>query len=109
MNFDAIQRDMRGHLKKTGHPLSYGMAIEKQLIRFVLEQRELQLAVTIDDLCIRACDLVTPANPTFKASRCWATRFMNRHDLVLGAKTSMAQRLSRPGREDCFLPRFCPV
>jgi hypothetical protein len=93
MNFDAIPLDKRGRLEKTGRPLSYGMAIEEKLIGFVLEQRELQLAVTIDDLCIRARDLVTPENPTFRASRCWATRFMNRHDLVLRAKTSMAQRL----------------
>ena len=69
------------------------MAIKEQLIGFVFKRRELHLAITIDNLCIRVRDLVMPANPTFKASPFWATMFMNRHDLVLRAKMSLAQKL----------------
>ncbi|KAH3733954.1 hypothetical protein DPMN_040393 [Dreissena polymorpha] len=47
MSFDAIPQDKRGHLEKTGRPLSYGMAIEEQLIGFVLEQRELPVMINV--------------------------------------------------------------
>ena len=37
--------------------------------------------------------VVTPTNPAFRASDGWAQRFKRRHNLVMQAHTSMAQKL----------------
>ena len=58
----------------------------------MLEQRDLQNAVSIEDICIYAAEIIKPVSPGFAASR-WAASFMKRHDLSLRARTSLSQRL----------------
>lgn len=87
------QRNKSGHLAKSGRPITYSEEVEEKIVEFVLEQRDLQNAVSIDELCSFAKATVEPQHPDFKASRTWAAKFMRRHDMVLRAKTSVAQRL----------------
>lgn len=93
MTFTGDQVNKQGHRSKLGRPLTYGQDVEDRILAHVLEQRELQNPVTIEDLCIKARELVTTEHHSFKASRSWATKFMARNDLALWSKTSMAQRL----------------
>ena len=60
---------------------------------WVLENRDLQLPITIPLFQAKALAIVKTDNPNFKASSGWAYRFMKRHSLVLRSKTSMAQEL----------------
>lgn len=70
------------------------MKLDKKLLQWVLEKRDLQLAVTIEMLKLRAKQIITPVSPNFKASDGWAQKFFRRrHTLVLRAKTPMAQKL----------------
>jgi len=89
----SVQRSKKGHLQRPGRPITYDDAIEEELLSYVLQERNLHNSVSVDDLCVKALELVATSHPTFKASRGWASRFMARHDLTLRSKTSMAQRL----------------
>ena len=59
-------------------------------MQWVLEQRDLQLAVTVQNIVDQAVTVIQPTNPSFKG---WAQKFMWRNDLVISAKTSVAQKL----------------
>ncbi|MEW8548669.1 MAG: hypothetical protein AB2693_34645 [Candidatus Thiodiazotropha sp.] len=91
IEFQKDSRTKKGHLHRPGRPVSYGTTTDVKLAEWVLEQRDQQLPVSIDDICNQARVLVDSEN--FAASRNWADHFMKRHDLVLRAKTSVAQRL----------------
>ena len=56
---------------------------------YVLEQRDLQIPVSIDNLCEYTSSVVVDHD--FKGSRCWVKHIMRRHELSL--RTSITQRL----------------
>ena len=92
-DFTCVIRDKKGSLPKTGRPLTYPEELDQKILEYVLEQRDLQNAVSIEDICIYAAEIIQPVSPGFAASRRWAIAFMKRHDLSLRAKTSLSQRL----------------
>ena len=61
----------------------------------MLEQRDLQILITVEMICQYAKAQVEAANCdlNFQASRNWAEHFMKRHNLVIRAGTSIAQKL----------------
>lgn len=85
----------RKNKKGQGRKLSYPEELDNKVLQWVLEKRDLQLAVTTEMLQIQARLIITPVVPTFKASDGWAQKFFRRHSLVLRAKTSLAQKLPR--------------
>ena len=84
----------RGVKKGAGRPLTYSTGIDEQLLVWVLENRDLHLPITIQLLQAKALELISAECPDFKASSGRAHKFMQRHSLVLQARTSMAQELS---------------
>lgn len=95
-NLDAMKgRKKRKNNKGQGRKLSYPVELDEKLLQWVLEKRNLQLAVTIEMLKLCAKQIITPVSPNFKASDGWAQKFFRQHTLVLRAKTSMAQKLPR--------------
>ena len=62
----------------------------------MLEQRELQLAVTVQNIIDQAVAVIQPTNPSFKGTRGWAQKFMWRNDSVTRTKTSIAKDDSLP-------------
>ena len=67
-----------------------------QLLQWVLELREQkQLPVSTCEIKVKAMALIKPVQPNFKASGGWVKAFMRRHNLVLRAKTSIAQELPK--------------
>ena len=76
-----------------GRKLSYPVEIEEQLVQWVLEQCDLHLAVTVQNIIDQAVTVIQLVNPEFKGTRGWAQKFMRRNDLVIRAKTSTAQKL----------------
>ena len=87
--------DKKGILPKSGRPLTYPEELDQKILEYILEQRDLQNAVSMEDLCIYSAELIQPMSPGFAASRSWALSFMKRHDLSLHAKTSLSQCLPR--------------
>lgn len=95
-NLDALKgKKRRKNSKGQGRKLSYPQELDEQLLQWVLEKRDLQLAVTIEMLKLRAKLLINPVNPNFKTSDGWAHKFFRRHSLILRARTSLAQKLPR--------------
>lgn len=76
-----------------GRKLSYPPEKETELVQWVLEQRDIQLAVTVQNIIDQVVAIIRPVCPTFKGTRGWAHRFMQRNDQVIRAKTSVAQKL----------------
>lgn len=87
---DDNLRDKNGCIMKPGRNLSYPEEFDFKILAYVLEQRELQNAVTIEDICIYASEVMKPVVPGFMASRGWAASFMKRNDLSLRTRTSLA-------------------
>lgn len=89
--------NLNGHLPKSGRPISYGQSIDDKIAQWVLTQRDLQIPVSIEGICIYAKELVSTEFPDskFHASRSWGKSFMKRHGLVLRSRTSLAQRLPK--------------
>ena len=83
----------KGVKKGGGRPITYSSEIEEKILTWVLENRDLQLPITIPLLRAKGLELLKEDHPNFKASSGWAQKFMKRHSLVLRAKTSMAQEL----------------
>ena len=83
----------RGVKKGAGRPLTYSTGIDEQMLVCVLENRDLHLPITIPLLQAKTLELISAECPDFKASSGWAHKFMQRHSLVLRARTSMAQEL----------------
>lgn len=90
-----FERDVtkRGVKKGAGQSLSHSREIDEKILVWVLESRDFHLPITVPLLQAKALELVGAENPEFKASSGWAYKFMQRHSLVLRAKTSMAQEL----------------
>ena len=64
------------------------------MVAWVLEQRDLHLAVTIQHIIDQAILTIPPSYPSFQGTRGWVQKFMRRNNLSLRAKTSIAQKLS---------------
>lgn len=76
-----------------GRKLSYPTQIEEELVKWVLEQRDLHLSVSVGNIIDRAVLTIQPVCPSFKGSRGWVQKFMRRNNLTIRAKTSIAQKL----------------
>ena len=63
------------------------------ILVWMLENCDLHLPITVHLLKAKALELIGAESPEFKASSGWAYKFMQRHSLVLCARTSMAQEL----------------
>ena len=83
----------KGVKRGAGRPISYGDAVDNQLLVWLLEARDKQLPVTIPLLKARALELITPTHTEFHASDGWAQKFKRRHSLALRVKTSLVQEL----------------
>ncbi len=84
----------RGRNKSgAGRPLAYNKSIDESIMTWILEMRDLHLPVSCQDVRNKAAELVTPHNPTFKASSGWLSKYFKRHHLTLRARTSIAQKL----------------
>ena len=77
----------------SGRKLTYSTEREQQLVQWVMEQRDLHPAVSVQSLMDKAAEITAPTNSSFKASRVWAQTFMCRNNLVIRAKTTLAQKL----------------
>ena len=62
--------------KGQGRQLSYPKDVDEELVQWVLEMRDLQLAVSSEMLKQKAKVMITPHVPTFKASNGWLEKFM---------------------------------
>ncbi len=77
-----IDEFKKSHLKKAfnkkgqGRKISYPQDVEDSLVQWVLEMRDLQLAVSSEMLKQQAKVLITPIVPRFKASNGWCQKFM---------------------------------
>ena len=83
------RKNRKGQVRK----LTYPKELDDDILKWFLEKRDLQLAVSTEMLKQHAKMVVIPVKPTFKASDGWVQKFMQRHNLVLRARTSMAQKL----------------
>ena len=80
--------------KGQGRKLSYSYELEEQLVKWILEKREeSNVAVSTEMIQLTGLSLIKPSAPDFKASDGWLRKFLSRNNLVLRAKTSMAQIL----------------
>ena len=77
----------------SGRKLSYPMEKEEELVAWVLEQRDLHLAVSVQHVIDQARLTIQPSTPSFQGTRGWIQKFMRRNNLSLRAKTSIAQKL----------------
>ena len=62
--------------KGQGRQLSYPKHIDEELVQWVLEMRDLQLAVSSEMLKQKAKVVIAPYVATFKASNGWLEKFM---------------------------------
>ena len=76
-----------------GRKLSYPEDVDQHILAWVLSMREKHLAISTQMLRDKALLLVRSHNPSFTASEGWMRRFMRRHNLTLGARTSVSQKL----------------
>ena len=89
----AKKRTVVFTLAGSGRKLSYPTKNEEELVAWVLEQRDLHLAVSIQHIIDRAILTIQPSTPSFQGTRGWVQKFMRRNNLSLRAKTSIAQKL----------------
>ncbi len=90
---EEVKGKKRKNRKGQGRKISYPREVDENILGWFLEKRDLQLAVSTEMLKQHARAVVSQVNPAFKASDGWAQKFMRRHNLVLRARTSMAQKL----------------
>ena len=78
-----------------GRSPTYPLEVEKDILSWLLELRDLHVPVSILTLQEKAKRVVPPHNPTFNASRGWVEKFFTRHRLSLLSRTSVSQKLPR--------------
>ena len=72
------------HTKKgAGRHLSYSQEIDKELLSWVLHQRDLQVGVRRQDIQFKAKAMLSERCPSFKASNGRVDKFMCRHSLSI--------------------------
>ena len=86
--------DKRNH-SGASRPLTYPLEVEKDILSWLLELRDLHVPVSILTLLENAKRVVRPHNPRFNASRGWVERFFARHRLSLLSRTSVSQKLPK--------------
>ena len=59
-----------------GRKLSYPIEKENKLVQWVLEQRDVHLAVSVEHIIDQAVLMIQPVCPKFKGTRGWAQKFM---------------------------------
>ena len=95
--FDQVKVTRRSKVqnkKGQGRKLSYPKSIDEELYKWVLEKREVgNVPISASAIKIKALSLIKPLLPDFKASDGWLYGFRKRFDLVLRARTSIAQTL----------------
>ncbi len=79
--------------QKAGRKLNYPREVDDKVLEWVLCMREKHLPISTQMLRDKALALIKPHNPNFKASDGWVRKFIRRHNLVLRARTSVAQKL----------------
>jgi len=92
LNFDE-QRSKGGRKFGAGRPLTYPPEFDEQIAKWILEQRELQVPVSTDNIKHYARNLISPLHPQFKASQSWLYPFFKRHNFSLRPRTSLSQKL----------------
>ena len=75
--------------------LTYPREVGKKLLEWLLCMREWHLCVLTQMLCDKARAAIAQHSPSFRASEGWLRKFMRHHSIVLRAKTSVAQKLSK--------------
>ena len=91
LDYWKCQKKCADRGKTANHP-----EIEKALADWVQESRQDGYIVTGGVISVKALKLAKQTGiRDLKASACWCTRFMKRHDFVLRQKTKIAQRLPR--------------
>ena len=85
----------KGNHSGAGRPLTYPLEVEKDILSWLLELRDLHVPVSILNLQEKAKRVVRPHNSTFNASRGWVQKFFARHRLSLLSRTSISQKLPK--------------
>ena len=67
--------------------------LSNELVAWVLEQRDLHLAVSIRHVIDQARLTILPSTPSFQGTRGWVQKFMRRNNVSLRAKTSISQKI----------------
>ena len=91
----AVKLSDIGNCSGAGRPITYPLEVENDLIRWILELRDLHVPVSVLALQEKAKGVVQPHNPDFNASRGWVVKFFQRHRLSLHSRTSVSQKLPR--------------
>lgn len=94
--------NMEGHKRRSsggGRKLSYPPEIEEQLTEWILEQRDLQPNLSIQDIVDHAVALVQPICPTFRGTRGWLHKFMSRNNLLDANNAPLNKKLPAPLEE----------
>ena len=76
------QRILRSR-QKAGQKLSYPKEINDKVLEWLLCVRERHLAVSTQMLRDKGLDLIKQHNPNFKASKGWARKLINHHNLIV--------------------------
>ena len=85
----------KAHKKGAGRPVSYSPEKEQQIVGWILEMRDVNLPVSIQEVKEKAREVVSKENPNFKASNGWVQKFFKRNNFTLRAKTSLSQYLPK--------------
>ena len=85
----------KGNHSGACRPLTFPLEVEKDILSWLLELRDLHVPVSILTLQETAKRFVRPDNPTFNASRGWVEKFFARHRLSLLSQTSVSQKLPK--------------
>ena len=106
----------KGHHSGAGRPLTYPLEVEKDILSWLLELRDLHVPVSILTLQEKTKRVVHPCNPTFNASCGWVERFFARHTQpnfsksktteTVGTVDSKALRRCRTLHADREIPSF---
>ena len=83
----------KGDHSGAGRPLINPLKVEKDILSWLLELRDLHVPVSILTLQEKAKRVVRPHNPRFYASRGWVENFFARYRLPLPSQTSVSQNL----------------
>ena len=85
----------KGNHSEAGRPLTYPLEVEKNILSWLLELRDLHVPVSLLTFQDKAKRVVRPHNPTFNASRDWVEKFFVRHRKSLLSRTSVSQKLPK--------------
>ena len=85
----------KGNLSGSDRPLTYPLEVEKDILSWLLELRNLHVPVSIMTLQEKVKRVARPHNPTFNASRGWVEMFFATHRLSLLSRTSVSQKLPK--------------